>query len=218
MNEKEISVTVKAPYYTRGPQGMPPRSIWVACHGYGQMAKYFGRRFDVLDEQQDLLIVPQGLSRFYLDAHKGQYQHVGASWMTKERRELDIAAQMQYLDKVFDLETQKLNLEKVKLVLMGFSQGTATICRWAVHRRLPIDKLVIWGGNIAHEHTSTDWNFLPAHTEVLLVVGKTDQFFTPEKIGLLAGKITKVIKKPRVVQFDGGHEVKREVLESIANS
>ena len=36
-------------------------------HGYGQLAEYFIRKFNVLEEQNICVIAPEGFSRFYLE-------------------------------------------------------------------------------------------------------------------------------------------------------
>ncbi len=62
------------------------RKLLIALHGYGQLAQYFAKKFDQLPKEYALL-VPEGMHRFYLDGNSGR---VGASWMTKEGREMDI--------------------------------------------------------------------------------------------------------------------------------
>ena len=62
------------------------RKLLIALHGYGQLAQYFAKKFIDLPEDYALL-VPEGMHRFYLEGTSGR---VGASWMTKEGRELDI--------------------------------------------------------------------------------------------------------------------------------
>ena len=45
---------------------------WFALHGYRQAARRFARRFEVLDAPGRIVVVPEGLSRFYVDPSPGE--------------------------------------------------------------------------------------------------------------------------------------------------
>jgi hypothetical protein len=99
IKETQLQFETTHPVYTLNELSDQTKTIWVACHGYGQLARYFIKRFDVLDAVENYVIAPQGLARFYAD---GNYGKVGASWMTKENRELDLDNQRKYFDMIFD--------------------------------------------------------------------------------------------------------------------
>src|SRR4051812_41555257 len=101
------------------------RSVWLIAHGYGHLANYFINKFSELNSTDNLVIVPEGLHRYYLNGHSGK---VGASWMTKEEREKDIEDYVNYLDKVYETYISPLE-DKIIVNALGFSQGGATICR-----------------------------------------------------------------------------------------
>ncbi|MEM6299336.1 MAG: phospholipase, partial [Bacteroidota bacterium] len=129
---KHVQTSIQAPYFTLNELTPKTKRIWMACHGYGQLAKYFMRRFDVLDPEENFIIVPQGLSLFYLDSHEFKYQKVGASWITREDRETALANMQVYLNAAFEQETAGFDLSDVEISLFGFSQGTAAITRWGI--------------------------------------------------------------------------------------
>lgn len=120
--------------------GTPGHTAWLVCHGYGQLASYFIRNFQELADAGHYIVAPEGLSRFYLQGTSGR---VGASWMTREERLTDIRNYLAYLDAV--AEHAALG-QCTRLNLLGFSQGVATICRWAMHTHLHFHKLVLWAG------------------------------------------------------------------------
>jgi predicted esterase len=132
-----LSFQSQARYFTLGTPGGP---AWLLCHGYGQLASYFIRHFQPLADAGQYIVAPEGLSRFYLQEASGR---VGASWMTREERLTDIRNYLHYLDAVADASGLA---QAPALNLLGFSQGVATISRWAMHSSLPIRKLVLWAG------------------------------------------------------------------------
>src|SRR5687767_2104602 len=103
MQAHAITTARTARYYTAGaetPAGAreanppgereahgPVREVWLACHGYGQLAGRFLAGLDAVRAPGRLLVAPEGLSRFYVD---DRHERVGASWMTREAREDEI--------------------------------------------------------------------------------------------------------------------------------
>ena len=105
MQAHAITTARTARCHTAGPEDGPAREVWLVCHGYGQLASRFIRHFAPLADGTRLIVVPEALSRFYLDhpAKAGStHARVGASWMTREDREAEIADQVEYLDAVRD--------------------------------------------------------------------------------------------------------------------
>jgi hypothetical protein len=87
MVKKNIIVTKTARYFISGEPSESIEQVWFVCHGYAQLANYFIRNFEILNDGKNLIIAPEGLNRFYW---KGFSDRVVASWMTKEDREDDI--------------------------------------------------------------------------------------------------------------------------------
>lgn len=139
--ERHITVPRTARYYTLG--NAHSREVWFVLHGYGQLARYFLHHFEGLDEGR-LIVAPEGLGRFYLD---GSYGRVGASWMTREDREAEIADQVTYLDAL----AKEYAAPGAVFNVLGFSQGVATACRWAAMGSTTIQRIVVWGGSMPTE-------------------------------------------------------------------
>src|SRR5687768_15552597 len=126
----ELVVPRTARYATLGPEA-GAEEVWLACHGYGQLASRFIRRFGVIGNGRRLVVAPEALSRFYVSGGTGPHadgDKVGASWMTREGRDAEIADQVTYLDHVRkDLLGETVT--GAPWVGFGFSQGAAVICR-----------------------------------------------------------------------------------------
>lgn len=213
MQEKFTQLSIQAPYCTYGNLNSETQYLWMACHGFGQMARNFIRRFDVFPENEHYVIAPQGLSRFYLH---GEYQHVGASWMTKEYREVEIEHYLNYLDKIWQEEILAGLQTNPKICLMGFSQGVATIARWAIMRGIKFDKLVLWAGSFPKELEAEGLSTLSDQAEICFIVGKEDNFINTERLESEVAYLKDFFQKDiRQILFDGKHEVTREVLKSI---
>ena len=135
--EHKINFEYSARYYTLGEISENVEQLWFVCHGHGQLAQYFIRKFEVLNDGKVLIVAPEGLSRYYLEGFRGR---VGATWMTKEDRLSDIENYLTYLSEVFNFIKSQLK-SNVQVNFLGFSQGAATISRFATQTDAHFDKL-----------------------------------------------------------------------------
>jgi predicted esterase len=218
--EKQITLNISTTYETLGELNPKTKQIWIVCHGYGQLAKYFIRRFDVLDATENYVVAPQGLAKFYLDA---QYNKVGACWLTKENREIDLQNQLNYIDEVWQKEIQiakdnGVAINSLKINVLGFSQGCAAACRWAVSRKINFANLIIWAGFLPKEITQENLSFIGEEQKMHVVIGKNDEFYTLLNFDSELDSLKQLIPKINIVFFEGEHEVKREVLKELADS
>jgi predicted esterase len=134
------SITIKktAKYVTYGNPKTADTIIFV-LHGYGQLADFFIRKFNILNKEKYFVVAPEGLHRFYL---KGSSGRVGASWMTKERRADDINDYINFLNQLWEQLSSKYSFDKK--YLLGFSQGGATASRWHCLGDFKADKFILW--------------------------------------------------------------------------
>ena len=136
-----LEVTRTARYWTLGPDGPNRTGTLYALHGYGQLAEYFIRKFQPLADEGWRVVAPEGGHRFYLQGTEGR---VGASWMTREDRLLDIKDYVLFLDQ---LRSAMGHAVEGPDVMLGFSQGVATAMRWMALGARGADS---WQGAIAH--------------------------------------------------------------------
>lgn len=212
MTEHHISVRRTARFYTLGTPGTHIKEIWFVCHGYGQLAKYFIRHFDILDDGSRLIVAPEGLSRAYLENMSGR---VGASWMTKEDRENEIADYIAYLNQVYDEILQQVGATP-KITLLGFSQGTATICRWFDNGHIRADKLILWAGLLPPDFDLASHRQTFQQTDLLVVLGTKDEYATPKNTAPQRQALAQHRIPYQFHSFNGGHHLDSEILEKIA--
>lgn len=205
-----IHVNYKARYFTYGNLNEATKKIWFVCHGYGQLAEYFIRKFYIFNPDENFVIVPEALHRFYLNGHSGR---VGASWMTKEDRLTDIENYIQFLDCVY---TENIKKTKAKIILLGFSQGAATASRWAAMGKSKIDKLILWAGvfppDLPFENCLNKINQL----NPLLVIGDKDEFISAEEMQEKIKWLDSEKINYQLHTFEGKHDIDGNVLIEIS--
>jgi predicted esterase len=204
-----ISIPYKARYFTHGNFSEKTKNIWFVCHGYGQLAEYFIRKFHVLNPQENFVIAPEGLHRFYLNGHNGR---VGASWMTKEDRLMDIENYVHYLDAIYK---ETIKFTTAKIILLGFSQGAATASRWAAFGNSKFDKLILWAGVFPPDLPFEDCLVKINNLNPLLVVGTKDEFISAEELNEKTKWLDKEKINYKLIQFEGRHDIDNNVLIEI---
>lgn len=208
IKENYIHVSRTARYYTIGEFNSNTIVIWFVLHGYGQLAGDFIKLFEQIADNKTVIIAPEGLSRFYLDNGLGK---VGANWMTKEDRENEISDYVNYLDELY-LKIVKENIsESCKINALGFSQGAATLSRWAELGKSKLNKLVFWAGEIAKDVEYKEIK----ENEIHLVFGNNDPIFPGEFYKTQEELLDKNGLKYKTHIFEGGHEINKKLLLEI---
>lgn len=219
LSEHHIAVQRTARYYVVGHAGPNTREVWFVLHGYGQLASRFIGYCAALDDGGRLVVAPEALNRFYTVApadRNAAERPVGATWMTREDRERDIADYVAYLDDVYARVMAPLDRSAVRVCVLGFSQGTATAARWLARSgRLRADELVLWGGTLPPElDPSTARAELGA--PVTLVVGTRDKFADGDSVAAEEARLSAAGIRHRIRRFDGGHVIDAPTLAAVA--
>ena len=212
MDEHHLEVPRTARYYTLGAAA-GARETWFVCHGYGQLAGRFLRHFTALAAPARLVVAPEGLSRFYLSESAAE-RRVGATWMTREDRLAEIDDYVRYLDAV----RGALPAGRAAVTALGFSQGAATVCRWAAFASSPVDRVIVWGGEVPPD---LDLGAEPAATRLrnanlTLVYGTRDEYFTPKIVGATEARLRDHEIPFQTLSYEGGHEIDADVLRRLA--
>jgi predicted esterase len=202
MQEHTLSTVRSARYFTLGSPEQATE-FWFVCHGYGQLASRFLERFRPLEAKERCIVAPEGLSRFYLTESPAE-RRVGASWMTREDRLHEIDDYVRYLDAVYGQVTPR----KARVTALGFSQGSATVCRWAAFGSSRIDRLIVWSGEVPPD---LDLKLLRV-PQLALVYGTRDEFFTPKVVAANEARLREHDIRYELVSFDGGHEIDKAAL------
>lgn len=198
-------------FYTIGEAGSHIENWWIVCHGYGQLAQHFIRRFDILEDGKTFILAPEGHSRFYLEGFGGS---VGASWMTKEDRLDEIADYCHLLQSLYEKLILQLSPD-VRITVLGFSQGVPTVCRWMGRYKPSVHRMIFYAGTLPDDVDFLSEKTYFAAKDLFLIYGSDDPFLTPEKLAWQQQFVKAQELNLNVLVFEGGHEVKREVLESL---
>ncbi|MFT3886032.1 MAG: hypothetical protein QM724_11550 [Flavobacteriales bacterium] len=205
MEEHHLRVPRTARYHTLGDRASA-REAWVVLHGYGQLARFFLRAFEGLQEGR-LIVAPEGLSRFYVNE---DHSRVGATWMTREDREHEIADQITYLDALVEAAAAGLPVN-----VLGFSQGVATAARWALAGRTALERLVLWGGSLPPE--AERWRNARAlrGTSIHLVHGEQDKVVPVDVLAQSEARLREAGIPCTTHGYAGGHALDALTLKRL---
>ncbi|RIA09899.1 putative esterase [Flavobacteriaceae bacterium MAR_2010_72] len=206
--EKEISYTSANSYSTLNALTETTKYVWLVCHGMGYLSRYFLKYFEGLKSSDHYVIAPQAQSKYYIAP---KFQHVGASWLTKENTLKETENVMRYFDAV--LEAEKLP-KQVQLIVFGYSQGVSVALRFIAKRRLHCSQLIIHSGGIPKELKPQDLDFLKA--KVHLVYGTEDEFLNEERMIQEKNRALELFgSQLQIHPFVGPHEVNVDFINNL---
>lgn len=209
-----LKVERTAQYSTYGELSEQTKNIWWVCHGYGQLARYFLKKFEGLDPSKNFVVAPEALSKFYLKGH----QRVGASWMTKEDRLNEIDDYLQYLNTLYEHICGQANFpKKANSFVLGFSQGVATAVRWVYDQRINFDHLIMWAGGFPPDVDFSKTSLVLAGKSLSFVYGLQDELITTAQFEAEMQQMIDKQISPKVITFEGKHELNGEILEGFVN-
>jgi predicted esterase len=221
--EHHLAVPRTARYFTVGGDGEGSdalREVWIVCHGYGQLAASFIEPFVPLARPWRRIVAPEGLSRFYLERSRvgvNTDAKVGATWMTREDRDHEMADQLTYLGAVHDLVRPTPAAGGVRLRVLGFSQGVATVVRWLARGRVRADEVILWAGSFPPDVDVAAFAERLAGARVVLAVGKRDELAPWAAADVTLGRFLDAGIAARLVSFEGGHRLDNATLIAIAD-
>lgn len=210
-----------ARYATLGAEPEQAARIWFVLHGYGQLASRFLRPFVGVVPEDVCVVAPEGLSRFYLESPRADGAHlhrIGASWLTREARELEIADAMRWLDLVHDeVVGRSLRARGTAPVtgVLAFSQGVATAMRWMAAGAIRPAHVALWAGGLANDVDAPTLRERLAHTALSLVAGTSDHFATAEVRARVVAEVRAWHDSPVEIEFDGTHQLDAGVLRTL---
>lgn len=220
VQERHLEVRRTARYHVLGEPSPEVADVWFACHGYGQLASEFAAEFECIEAPGRLIVVPEGLSRFYLSDSEGFHgpdARIGATWMTREDREAEISDYVHYLDDLYDEVFRSVEREAARVSVLGFSQGGATANRWVTRGRARADRLVMWGCLLASDSDLNHAATFFRNVELSIIYGTRDRF---ADTGMVAGYEKLLAEKSvpyRLETFEGGHRMDRDTLRKLAS-
>lgn len=192
-------------YATSGDRSA--RVLLYVLHGYGQLAPFFIRKFDFLNDC--FIVAPEGMHRFYLSGSSGR---VGASWMTREERMDDIQDNCNWLMELHRKLTADHTYDKT--IILGFSQGGATAARWHNDPRMKSDHLIMWASVFPPDLSPV--NTLKENSGMnLFILGDNDPYFNSDQ--QKEAKEFYSLLQFKTIDYSGNHDICRETLASSLN-
>jgi predicted esterase len=217
VNHEHFAARRTARYYSIGAEPEATRNLWIVLHGYAQQADRFLRWFEPLADSATRIVAPEALSRFYLETGlDGRHGPViGATWLTREDRDADIADHVHYLDGLLQRLLVSLST-RPRVTVLGFSQGSVMAARWLVRTHCVPEEVVLWGTPLPRD-VSPEALAACRHGRPVTLVGGTSDPFVP------AGSIEEEVRllaqhggRARAIRFDGGHEIPAPALIRVA--
>ena len=140
--------------------------------------------------------------------------------MTREDRLAEIEDYVRYLDAVYADVCGVLDRAQVTVHALGFSQGVATVSRWAAMGKAKIDRLILWGGEFPPDLDLTLGTVVTrlSAARLTLVYGRADEFITPKIVGTIVTRLRQYDIPYTELPFDGGHELNESVLRQLGAS
>jgi predicted esterase len=214
MAQHDLDFQFKARYFKLGELNASTKQLWFVIHGYGQLAEFFIRKFKVLEEHNICIIAPEGLSHFYLEDVASRAQsgnnRVGASWMTKENRLMDIENYVEYLNSIYQKETG--GALSVPITVLGFSQGAATVSRWVNAGGINFQRLILWAGIFPPDIDFKTTKEILKDKKTYMVYGKNDPFINDERISEMKTLVSQLGISPETKVFEGKHDIDSQML------
>ncbi|HEY4304775.1 MAG TPA: hypothetical protein VGM82_09930 [Gemmatimonadaceae bacterium] len=212
-----LRVQRTARYFTLGGESGMPKTIWFVLHGHGQLAAQFVRYFADLADPDTLLVAPEAMNRYYLvgvDKAPAHERPVGATWMTREDRDSEVADYVEYLEALYQEIIRNGSESPAVINVVGFSQGAATATRWLMHGRARIDRLILWGGVLPPDADLKHGAALRG-VPLTLVVGNRDQYITEDVLTNEKARLDALGISYDTVVFEGGHVVSRSAFPPL---
>ncbi len=193
-------------YFTLGNLNTAKKLLFV-LHGYGQLPEYFIQKFKSL-ENDYFIVAPEGMHRFYL---KGSSGRVGASWMTKEERLLDIEDNLSYLTQLHNCFSNQF--KKDQMSVLGFSQGAATAARWFYSNEKLANELIIWASVFPPDLDISKEIKSVSSIQNKFVIGSNDEYFDE----IQQKEICEIYKNYgfEIFQYNGNHDIDEATLTRV---
>ena len=173
-----------------------PRGLLVGFHGYGENAEIHLDALRAIPHTgQWLIVAVQALHPFYT-----RDERIVANWMTRQDRDLAIADNLAYVQRVLDTVRDERAV-RVPLVFAGFSQGGAMAYRAAA--TLGADGVMILAADVPPDVAAQPDLQLPT---VLIGRGTTDRWYTADKHEADTATLAGLGVTVRNCVFEGGHE------------
>ena len=137
--------------------------------------------------------------------------------MTSEDRENEMKDYIAYLDRLSEKIFVELPQQQIRIVVLGFSQGVATACRWVSRGRIKPDRMICWAGQVPPEIDLSIPNEPLRNTDLHFVLGTNDEYADTDFIKTFKAQMASFGVLYNSHTFEGGHVIDSATLEKLAN-
>ncbi len=192
---RTIEARVHGRYLVQPPGREAPWPVLVSFHGYAEDASLNLAALNGLPNAADwLLVAVQALHPFYT-----KREQVVASWMTRQDRELAIADNLAYVERVLDAVRAEFPIARERIVFAGFSQGGAMAYRAAAN--LAAAAVIVLAADVPPEINE------PLRLPPVLVGrGEADEWYTADKMDGDVARLRQLAPRVETCVFAGGHQ------------
>ncbi|WP_422859736.1 alpha/beta hydrolase [Flagellimonas sp. S174] len=136
--------------------------------------------------------------------------------MTKENTLVETENLMSYLEEV--CQSEKI-LNHPKLIVFGFSQGVSIALRWMARNQVQPHTLALYAGGIPKELKHDHFEYLDYFKiNIKSIYGDKDEFLSPERLKTEKVKLDNLFQGNfELITFNGGHEIKSEIITELIN-
>jgi predicted esterase len=203
-------------HFVLGAQPAHARDLVIGLHGYAQMADRFLRWLTPLDDGGTHVVAPEALSRFYLEtALDGSHGPlIGATWLTREDREADLADHVHYLDSLVQHLLAAFPA-RPRVTVLGFSQGSVMAARWLVRSRWIPDQVIFWGTPLPTDVTPDLIGACRHGRPLVLVGGDRDPLVPAGRLEAEAASLVAHGVAATVHRYEGGHSISAPALLKV---
>ena len=117
-----------------------------------------------------------------------------------------------FLDRVYDEVMTQVGNRNIQVNVLGFSQGTATVCRWLCQGKAKADNLIFWAGAFPRDLDLEVDKRVFRSMNNWIVVGDRDQFIEWSQVEEFEKLLRQQNIPHRMIKFSGKHEVRDEPL------
>lgn len=214
-----IEVRRTAVLASLGPEpGRAVRELWYVLHGQAMGAMQILDMARSLDDGTRLLVAPEALNRHYIGPAVSHNAPMGATWMTRARREWDIADYVAYLDDVHERMRHRFSGPTAPVTILGFSQGGAAATRWAALGAIRPTHLVVWESSLPPEVDYRDMMARQPGMRVTYVCGTRDKFITPKVLDAQHRILRDAGVPFDALSFEGGHRLDDATLQRVTSA
>ena len=105
--------------------------------------------------------------------------------------------------------------DEVEIILFGFSQGGATIFRWAMDKFPKVNAFILFGSMLPEDLDYHPYLDYFNSKKLIWMYGTEDQFLTAPRLEFARDVITKSKLNFEELTFEGRHVVSREVVKGL---